>query len=99
MYVNGKLFLNEYWGRNLTIEVVMDYPDPTWISDQFFTDWIIRYAIALSKESLARVRGKYTVRNAPYELDAPRLLNEAREERDKLHAELDRDAGFFFVTR
>lgn len=99
MYVNQKLFLNEYWGRNLTIEVIMDYPDATWITDQFFTDWIIRYALSLSKESLARVRGKYTVRNSPYELDAPRLLNEAREERDKLHAELDRDAGFFFVTR
>lgn len=98
MYVNQKLFLNEYWGRNMTIEVVLDYPDVTWISDSFFVDWVIRYTIALTKETLGRIRGKYTIRNSPYELDAGRLLIESKEEKEMLMAEVD-DMGLFYVTR
>ena len=41
---------------------------------------LLRLALALSKEALGRIRGKYKLNNALYDLDAEQLLSEGREE-------------------
>lgn len=99
MFVNGLLFLNEYWGDAITVEATFDYSDPSQFEDTFFEDWITRYAVALTKQTLGRIRGKYKVRNAPYELDYALLLSEAKEEIGQLETDLEGSGGFFFVTR
>lgn len=98
-FANGKLFLNEYWSTNVTVEAIFDYSDPSQFEDAFFDDWITRYALALTKQTIGRVRGKYKVKNAPYELDASSLLAEAQDEMAFLEKELTDNGGLFFATR
>ena len=53
--------------------------------------WIRRFALALSKEMLGQVRGKFTTIPIPGEsvtLNASDLLSQAKEEQDKLREEL-----------
>jgi hypothetical protein len=53
--------------------------------------WIRRYALALAKEMLGSVRGKYgtiPIPGSDTTLDHTRLLSEAKEEKDKLITEL-----------
>ena len=55
--------------------------------------WIRRYALAVSKEMLGSVRGKYTTIPIPGDtttLDHVRLLAEAKEEKEKLITELQK---------
>lgn len=99
MFVNGNLFLNEYWGDTITVEATFNYTDPSQFQDTFFEDWITRYATALTKQTLGRIRGKFKVRNAPYELDYSLLLSEAKDEIEQLETDLGESGGFFFVTR
>jgi hypothetical protein len=53
--------------------------------------WIRRFALALSKETLAQIRGKFQTIPIPGEsvnLNADALLSQAKEEQEKLRAEL-----------
>jgi len=53
--------------------------------------WIRRYALAVSKEMLAHVRGKFgaiPIPGASVTLNASDLLNQAKEEKEKLREEL-----------
>lgn len=53
--------------------------------------WIRRFALALSKETLGQVRSKYATVPIPGEsvtLNGPALISEGREEQDKLRVEL-----------
>lgn len=61
-------------------------------------DWVTRYALALSKEALGRIRGKFTPGTAPFTMDHEALLSEANEEKQRLEDELsEKGYGFFFV--
>lgn len=99
MFVNGKLYLNEYWSSNITVEAIFDYQDPSQFDNAFFNDWITRYALALTKETIGRVRGKYTIPSAPYKLDATQLLSEAIAEKKELEEQIYKNGGLFFATR
>jgi hypothetical protein len=53
--------------------------------------WIRRFALALSKETLGQIRGKFQTIPIPGEsvtLNASDLLSQAKEEQDKLRTEL-----------
>ena len=53
--------------------------------------WIRRFSLALSKEMLGYVRGKFTTIPIPGEsvtLNGPELISQAKEEQDKLREEL-----------
>ena len=53
--------------------------------------WIRRFALALSKETLAQIRGKFQTIPIPGEsvtLNADALLSQAKEEQEKLREEL-----------
>jgi len=68
------------------------YTTPTYsFINQPGRQWIRRYALALAKEMLGSIRGKYQTIPIPGDtttLDYTRLLSEAKEEKDKLITEL-----------
>lgn len=64
----------------ITVAYTKVYTDITQIEDPFWVNLLIRLSIAYVKEALGRARGKYTMTNAPYELDASSLLSEASSE-------------------
>ena len=68
------------------------YTNPTYaFINEPGIQWIRRYTLAIVKEMLGSVRGKYTTIPIPGDtttLDYVRLLAEAKEEKDKLIAEL-----------
>ena len=70
------------------------YTNPTYIFiNEPGRQWIRRYALALAKEMLGSIRGKYTTIPIPGDtttLDHARLLAEAKEEKLKLIEELQK---------
>lgn len=91
-----KLYIDDYHGE-VTIEVIKELDLET-MKDKDNINWVRKYATALTKMALGRVRGKYRVNDAPYETDADDLLSEGKEEKRELEEELD-TKGFFYVTR
>ena len=85
--------------RNEANNIITDvsntpYTNPTYsFINEPGKQWIRRYALALAKEMLGSVRGKYTSIPIPGEsttLDHVRLLNEAKDEKLKLIEELQK---------
>ena len=83
--------------RNTDTNLITDvsnvpYTTPTYLFiNEPGRQWIRRYALALAKEMLGSVRGKYTTIPIPGDtttLDHSRLLSEAKEEKLKLIEEL-----------
>ena len=64
----------------LTIQYVKDYQDVSEVTDAYWIDLILRLATAYSKQALGRIRGKYQLQGAQYNLDGETLINEANQE-------------------
>lgn len=64
----------------LTISYVKDYKDVSEITDPYWIDLILRLGTAYSKQALGRIRSKYTLNSAQYNLDGETLINEANQE-------------------
>jgi len=94
--VGDKLYIDNYHGR-----VVIEYIPKVSLEnlDTQEQGWTRDFTLALSKEALGRIRSKYNISQAPYELDGRELLSEAQEERRSLLERLERGTGFFFATR
>lgn len=72
----------------LTIQYTKDYQKVEDIKDPYWTDLLLRLAIAYSKQALGRVRGKYTLNSAQYNLDGETLINEANTEIENIRTHL-----------
>ena len=81
---------------SITIEYIPDYQDIEEVEDPFWQNIIRRMALGLTKETLGRVRGKYRLNNAPYELDGDTLLQEGREEVERLREKLEENSDLMF---
>lgn len=79
---NDKLYL--YCNRTLPATVTLVYtPEYTSVEEiiePFWQNYLKRLSLAQTKEILGRVRGKYTLNSATYNLDADQLLAEAQNE-------------------
>lgn len=64
----------------LTIQYVKDYTDVSEIKDPYWEDLLLRLAAAYAKQILGRIRSKYTLNSAQYNLDGETLINEANTE-------------------
>lgn len=64
----------------ITLVYVPDYQDVSEILEPYWQNYLKRMALAMTKETLGRVRGKYTLNSATYNLDADQLLSEAQSE-------------------
>lgn len=97
IFKDNVLYLDGYKGTTLTIEVLKENITFSDLSANY-VDWVARYSLALCKEALGRIRGKYKSNNGPFEMDADALLSEAQQEQEQCLSELkDNGQGFYFV--
>lgn len=84
------LYLNAYYPLpdKVTLVYSPKLKEVSQIKDSYWEDYILRLSIALSKETLGRVRGKYDLSSSLYKLDADALLSEGITERDQIRSEL-----------
>lgn len=94
-FINNILYLDGYQGEVL-IDILVR---PTVVSDieetSMYHSWVKEYVLALTKEMLGRIRGKFNVEGSPYTLDSAQLLSEAAAEKANLEAQLQ---GEIFVV-
>jgi len=93
----GILYLSGFAGK-VTIEYYkepefQDLDDPKWV------EWVSDYALAMAKIKLGRIRSKFDADNQQYQLDGDTLLQEGKEEKEKLVQQLGESASPFFATR
>lgn len=72
----------------LTIQFTKEYSKIEDVKDPYWTDILLRLAIAYSKQALGRIRGKYTLNSAQYNLDGETLINEANTEIENIRTHL-----------
>ena len=93
--IGDTLYLYGYDGSVLIDMLVR----PKVVSDveetSMYCSWVKEYVLALTKEMLGRIRGKFNVDGSPYSLDSAQLLSEAAAEKANLEAQL---MGEIFVV-
>lgn len=77
-----KLYVNATYPlpSEITIVYTPDYKTVDQITEPYWVDILLRLSLALSKQMLGRVRSKYKLNSANYDLDGDTLLNEASAE-------------------
>lgn len=90
-YYEPNLYVNISQGlpEKLTIQYIPRIKDVEEIKSDFWTDVLVRLAVGIAKETLGRVRSKYTQSNAVWSLDGERLLEEGRAELAELRERLN----------
>lgn len=88
---NDKLYL---YAQNMvpatvTLVYTREYTDVSEIIEPFWQNLLRRLSIAMTKEVLGRVRGKYNLNSATYNLDADALLSEAQSELTEIRTYLN----------
>lgn len=73
----------------VTIAYIPEFRDVSEVKEQFWINYIQRLALAFTKESLGRVRGKYKLQSSLYTLDGDVLVSEGIAERDAIRTELN----------
>lgn len=76
----------------LTLAYIPVFTNPEDISDPFWEDVLCRLTLAIAKETLGRIRGKYVQNNVLISLDADQLLTEGREELATIRAQLQENS-------
>lgn len=77
---------------NVTIVYTPKYSNIEDIESEFWQDKIRRLALAYTKQVLGRIRNKYRLTGAQYELDGDQLLNEAAQEISEIRSYLDENS-------
>lgn len=77
-----KLYINmsQNFPTNVTIEFVPRYDDVSEIKSDFWIDILMKLALAITKETLGRIRSYGKQTNALWELDGDKLLEEGQAE-------------------
>lgn len=93
-----KLYVNTFYPHpsQLTIVYIPEFEDVSEVQDQYWVNYILRLAKALSKISLGRIRGKYELSSSLYKLDGSQLVQEGISERDSIREELVENADLAF---
>lgn len=66
------------------------------IEDEYWINYMIRLGLAYVKQTLGRIRSKYKMTSAPYELDGDTLLNEAQSELSEIREFLRSNDNLIF---
>ena len=87
------LYAQQALPSTITLAYTMEYDNVEQIIEPHWQNLLKRLSVAMTKEVLGRVRGKYTLNSATYNLDADTLLSEAQSElttiREYLHSNSD----------
>lgn len=94
---NQKLYVYQQIpnSKQITIVYNKEYDSVEEIKDPFWSNLLFRLALAYSKQILGRIRGKYKMASAPYELDADTLLSEATSELGEIRQFLTENNNIF----
>lgn len=93
-----KLYINTSMesGSNVTIEYVPRYDNVEDITSDYWIDFLMRLSVALTKVTLARIRGRFSQSNALWGQDAETLLTEGQKELDELRAYLQKNTQLLY---
>ena len=88
---NDKLYIyaQQSLPENVTLVYIPEYENVEDIIEPFWQNLLKRLALAMTKEILGRIRGKYKLNSATYDLDADQLLSEAQIELDDIRMYLN----------
>lgn len=87
-FIYPYLYLDGYY-ESVVIEMTVRPRLLTDIEDtSMYCPWVKEYVLALAKELLGRVRGKFNVEGSPYTMDSAQLLAEAQTEKANLESQL-----------
>ena len=88
--LNQKLYvnINSNFPTSITVLYVPRFDDVSQITSDFWTDMLIRLAVANSKCIVGRVRTKFKQSNALWTMDGDSLIAEGTEELKQLRQEL-----------
>lgn len=93
-----KLYINTTMdsGANVTVEYVPRYESVEDITSDYWIDFLMRLSVALTKVTLARIRGRFSQSNALWGQDAETLLSEGTKELDELRAYLQKNTQLLY---
>ena len=93
-----KLYINTTMesGSNVTIEYVPRYESVEDITSDYWIDFLMRLSVALTKVTLARIRGRFSQNNALWGQDAETLLSEGTKELDELRDYLQKNTQLLY---
>lgn len=77
---------------SVTIAYIPLLKDVSEINTPYWQDMLIRLSLALAKETLGRIRGKYVLNNSTFSLDAETLLAEGAKELTEIREHLQANA-------
>lgn len=80
---------------SITIAYHKDYKDVSEIEDPYWINWMLRIGLAYTKEVVGRIRSKYKLNSAPYELDGEELLSESQTELSEIRQFLSDNNNLF----
>lgn len=95
--VGDRLYLDKYHTA-VTVEYIPNVVKIENINEGSWIQWIIEYAVALSKRQMAQARGKFTVDSNPHAPNAAVLLEEANDALTALMEQLE-NKGVLKVSR
>jgi len=80
--LNEKLYIyaNQALPTVVTLVYTPEYESVEEIFRPYWQDWLKKLSLAMTKQVLGRVRGKYNLSSATYQLDGDKLLQEADQE-------------------
>jgi hypothetical protein len=78
--------------EEITIVYIPEYTNIEEITESFWENLLRRLALALTKQMLGRVRSKYKLSSATYELDGEALLSESQQELTDIRTYLDNNS-------
>lgn len=93
-----KLYINvsSNFPKKITIEFVPVYSDVSEIKSDFWIDMLMRLALAITKQTLGRIRSKYSQSNALWGLDGDKLLEEGNNELNSIREYLETNTQLIY---
>lgn len=98
-YTAQKLYLDNFSGL-ITVEYTKSHITAEDLShDTAWFSWIRDYTLALCKVIEGRIRNKFKVSSAPFEIEADELIQEGNQEKENLEQQLTENIGFYMILR
>ena len=85
-------------GSSVTIEYIPRYDNVEEITSDYWIDILMRLSIALTKVTLARIRGRFNQSNALWTQDADTLLAEGQQELADIRAHLQSNTQLIYCV-
>ena len=97
--IKKQLYVNIADGNpgNITILFIPRFQDVSEIQSDYWIDKIMLLSVALTKVVIGRIRSKFKLNNAQYELDGERLVQEGNEELTQIRAELVQNSKLLYA--